>query len=433
MSQSEFITSGAHSDYEEGNEIPLEIAKGGRFTYHKVRRFGIWQFIKRPSGNFKEDFLTAESLRKEFIIGMAINHPNVVRYIELKEGKLYLEYIDGITLRQLIDQKDPRLYEKGFLEDMARQLIEALDYIHSLGIVHNDLKPENIIIPRVGTRLKIIDFGCAISHGLDIAPGFTPQYMAPEQASGISDGATDRYALGLILKEVTEGNPKFRRWKTFIRKATAKDPSKRFSTDKEALKSLKSLHKGKSLSIISLSFGSLIFAALFIIILFPRSDKNQEFKIVPNSSETDSVVSSLMPQTQSLSETQAVITEDDLENEDSESHIFSEKFEATKSNPYLSDLNRLEKSIKTYYFQNVIPLCDGNNNDGYPLGSEEQRIKIQEALNNAKENAYSLAASLKENYPDNKENIDFEVSRLIESCQTMVGVRYKENLQQAGF
>ena len=167
------------------NEESLNVkSSSGRFIFSKVRLFGVNHFIKRPSPEFKADYLTLASLRKEYAIGMQLNHPGIVRYVSFDGESLCEEYIEGETLKQMMDRKDPRLIDQTFLIRLFREILDALDYIHTKGIVHQDLKPENIMLSKIGQQIKIIDFGCAVGNLADEAQGFTPGYVAPEQLEG---------------------------------------------------------------------------------------------------------------------------------------------------------------------------------------------------------------------------------------------------------
>ena len=108
--------------------------------------------------------------------------------------------------------------------DVARQMLAALSYAHGLGVVHRDLKPDNVFLARDGSgrnRVKLLDYGLAkfLSPGDDPVKGAltmtgvmmgTPLYMPPEQAAGKTiDARVDVYALGCVLFEMLSGQPPF--------------------------------------------------------------------------------------------------------------------------------------------------------------------------------------------------------------------------------
>jgi hypothetical protein len=145
-----------------------------------------------------------------------IRHPNVVRLYGsgiLPGGTMYLamEFIAGSTLREVLD-KDKIPIPRVAL--YLRQMGSALDEIHAYGICHRDLKPENLMLRASappGQELVLIDFSIAIvkdpdqtMHGLSRAAG-TLNYMAPEQAIGYADSASDIYSLAKIVIEMLTG------------------------------------------------------------------------------------------------------------------------------------------------------------------------------------------------------------------------------------
>ncbi len=154
----------------------------------------------------------------------ALNHPNIVTIHEVGEtagGELFIvqELIDGKTLRTLIETAQ----SQATTVDIGRQVARALAAAHAAGIVHRDVKPENIMVRSDG-YVKVLDFGLArvIDHQAserstvlrqDTAPGTvlgTAAYMSPEQARGTQAGpAADIFALGVVLYEMAAGRRPF--------------------------------------------------------------------------------------------------------------------------------------------------------------------------------------------------------------------------------
>lgn len=148
---------------------------------------------------------TVEALRREVRSARQVISPNVCRIFDLivEEGQEFLsmEYIDGITLLALLYEKSPLTLVEA--RQIASQFLSGLQAIHQAGLVHCDLKPENIMISRTG-RVVVMDFGIA-KPAKEISEAFsgTPPYMAPEQLqSGKIDARTDVYAAGAILVEM---------------------------------------------------------------------------------------------------------------------------------------------------------------------------------------------------------------------------------------
>jgi serine/threonine protein kinase len=155
-----------------------------------------------------------------------VSHPRVCQVFDvLEDGKdlfLVLELLDGRSLADRIASGSTTTSEAVSIE---RQILEALEALHDLGIVHRDLKPSNVFLTRHGA--KLLDFGLARSTSPALAvdadqagtataltgPGLivgTPQYMAPEQASGgVAGPAADIFAAGSILYEMLTGRREF--------------------------------------------------------------------------------------------------------------------------------------------------------------------------------------------------------------------------------
>ncbi len=165
------------------------------------------------------DAVALERFKQEIRLARKIAHRNVVRTYDLGEvgGMYYLtmEFVEGTSLKQLIAARG-RLPISVTLT-VGKQLCRGLEVAHEQGVIHRDIKPQNIVVEPSGF-LKVMDFG--IARLANPAPGKgltqegtsigTPDYMSPEQLSGMEVGATsDLYAAGVVLFECLTGKLPF--------------------------------------------------------------------------------------------------------------------------------------------------------------------------------------------------------------------------------
>ncbi len=149
---------------------------------------------------------------REIQISKNLIHPNIVSLIDYgNEGNIHyiiFEYIQGITLDKYLKNHKPTIKE---IEDISLQILEGLSYAHSEGIIHRDIKPQNILITK-DNHVKITDFGIAkaLSSATITTTGAfigSPAYISPEQAKGDKeiDYRSDIYSFGIVLFEILAG------------------------------------------------------------------------------------------------------------------------------------------------------------------------------------------------------------------------------------
>lgn len=168
----------------------------------------------------KEEFLTNEELKRRFkneskAIAV-LSHPNIVRVYNVSFGDrlqyIVMEYVDGITLKEYIEQQGVVNWKEAV--HFAGQILAALQHAHDKGIVHQDIKPQNIMLLQDGT-IKVTDFGIARFSRAD---GNTKtenaigsvHYISPEQARGErTDDKADIYSVGVVMYEMLTGQLPF--------------------------------------------------------------------------------------------------------------------------------------------------------------------------------------------------------------------------------
>ena len=167
---------------------------------------------------FLADGEQVERFRREARAVAQLSHPNIVTVIDRGEqgGRQYIvfEYVDGENLKALVEREGP-LPERDAIQ-LALQVARALGFAHEHGLVHRDVKPQNVLL-NDGGDTKVTDFG--IARSLDVHGGLTQtgtvmgtsDYIAPEQARGSRvDAQSDVYSLGAVLYELLTGEVPFK-------------------------------------------------------------------------------------------------------------------------------------------------------------------------------------------------------------------------------
>ena len=168
----------------------------------------------------KDEFLANEEFRRRFkneskAIAV-LSHPNIVKVYDVSLGDklqyIVMEYVEGITLKEYIEQQGVIPWKEAV--HFTTQILRALQHAHDKGIVHRDIKPQNIMLLENGT-IKVTDFGIArFSRGetrtmTEAAIG-SVHYISPEQARGeMTDDKADIYSVGVVLYEMITGRLPF--------------------------------------------------------------------------------------------------------------------------------------------------------------------------------------------------------------------------------
>ncbi|MFZ1947259.1 MAG: tetratricopeptide repeat protein [bacterium] len=200
-------------------EILEVVGKGGMGWVYKARDREIDRLValKVIRQDLARDGSVIKRFRDEIILARRVTHKNVLRIYDIAEVEgikvISMPYIEGKDLKALILERGALGVDEAV--EIARQIAEALKCAHEAGVIHRDLKPQNIMIDADGNAC-VADFGIAKSveaSGLTVTGQIvgTPDYMSPEQAEGKEvDYRSDIYSFGLVLYEMLTGQVAFK-------------------------------------------------------------------------------------------------------------------------------------------------------------------------------------------------------------------------------
>lgn len=197
-------------------EIIGKVGAGGMSDVYKAKDLTLGRFvaIKVLKPEFSEDLNFVTKFRTEAQSAAGLEHPNIVNIYDVgsERGMHYIvmEYVEGITLKTYIEKKGQLSFKEAV--SIAIQVGRGIEAAHNKGIIHRDIKPQNIIISTEG-KVKVTDFGiarAASSNTISSDVMGSVHYSSPEQArNGFVDGKSDIYSLGIVMYEMVTGRVPF--------------------------------------------------------------------------------------------------------------------------------------------------------------------------------------------------------------------------------
>lgn len=205
--------------YVDGYVIEKRIGHGAMGTVYQARDQTLKRDValKFPSDTLAFDPNMHKKFRKEAERAAGVDHPNIVKIFdtgvdEHNRSYIAMEYISGDDLKSIIVERGP--IDEDHALKIFSQLAEALQVVHSEGIIHRDVKPQNVMVRGFGTKSEqalLTDFGLAmaVDSGSVYTTGLgTHDYMAPEVAMDLpATERSDQYSLAVVLYELLDGEP----------------------------------------------------------------------------------------------------------------------------------------------------------------------------------------------------------------------------------
>jgi serine/threonine protein kinase len=300
----------------------------------------------------KDEFVQHPNIRKRFLAEARnlamMQHPNVIKVTDLIDAgdivAFVMEYVAGDSLEEYISKNAPLAND--VIKNLFHQMIDAIEYVHSQGLIHRDIKPSNFMVTQEGS-IKLLDFGIAKNLN-DGAVDYTktsmaqqmgtPMYMSPEQVRNTAEitEKSDIYSLGVVLWQMVMNKKPYDSvefslpeiqvsilkeslplthtiWDSTIQVATEKDPTKRFlkinskkdvesktvsntEIDHAILKQIPKKEKREkityfSFKTISIGIGILLFVGILIFNLSNDGTADKSVKTIPDDKNPEIVVS----------------------------------------------------------------------------------------------------------------------------------------------
>jgi serine/threonine protein kinase len=280
-----------------------------------------------------------------------------------------MEYVDGETLTQRL-ASHPEFFNKKNTEKLLRQLLDAIGYLHAHQVLHLDLKPDNIMLTRIGNDVKLVDLGFCYTDTFVDTQGRTDRFAAPEQLTGDNvDERTDIYALGRIIELLPEHDI----YKKVIARCVAKAPIARYQVVDDLRNAIFPKKKNWLLYVLVIPFFLLLFVCLFLVNNHRTSIGTGDVPSVvqKENTETLKVINHVEPaeqlksndevsSTQSIPDAQPIkreLTEEEKEflNKPELRIVSSEEFE------------RYKQQLDEYFSEANAFLNDSTNFQKYPL------------------------------------------------------------------
>ena len=276
-----------------------------------------------------------ELLKREYELTLGLTHPHIVHIYAYETDTpigpaIVMEYVDGRTLAEYLAEKPA----SPALQRVFDQLLSATDYLHKAGVIHNDMKPENILITRSNHDVRLIDFGFADddSHYMHRAQGGTRGYASPELTAQSHDLDTrsDVYSLGRIMQQLFP-----HRWKRIAHRCLHPDKNRRYADVETLARVWRDRHR-------PLQWAAMLVVAVLILLptLLYIGERQQRIQYMHAMDSEQQLLDSLFMVIDTSFEAQFQLTLDSIHAID----------EASVADPYLAGM----AMMSNYYHRTIL-------------------------------------------------------------------------------
>lgn len=233
-----------------GFSEPELISSTANSLLFRIKNYGKYFMLKTPK---LVNAMSLDILKREYEISLSLNHYNIVNAITFLPDSpvgpgILMEYVDGRNLTDFLAENP----SKNARIKVAEQIISAIAHVHLSNIIHNDIKPENILVTRVNGDAKLIDFGLSDNDAFYVNKhlGGTPRYASPELLAQDSeiDSRSDIYSLGMILRDLF-GN----KYSSITERCMQKDKALRYRDAEELMNAWHHRDRRFHLSLVALA------------------------------------------------------------------------------------------------------------------------------------------------------------------------------------
>lgn len=276
-------TASSASSFEDPQ--PLN-ADGATSTCFMVRVHGRRMFLKHVREEYADNQRYQDAFRKEFEVGYNLDHPNIVRYYEMGRDNLgsYIlqEYVDGCSLTEFLAANPDYFTKEENMRKFVVQLFSALEHIHAHQTLHLDIKPDNLLITRIGHDVKVVDSGFCYTDEFQDTAGSTAAFASPEVLAKTHtyDQRSDIYSAGAVILYICKRTDRVsKKYRRFASRCMAELPEERFQNAREALDSLDKLSSTRLWMALSLAL--VVLAGLGIGTVALQANTEEDTLAVP--------------------------------------------------------------------------------------------------------------------------------------------------------